>query len=357
VTRLGREMGNPAYIAMGSEHVATSLVYMGRFEEAYVRAQEGLQAARQIGDLEHEATLLALALPFIHIRNGDFEAARLSLNQALDISVKIGMLIAQVFAAHFLSKIAYWQGEYEAALRWGKQSLEVALPFENFASFLLVPVLGSLGMVYLDISEKFIDKVAEFHQHALRLLEGPPGTMSGSTVWADLGHCAIALGDLDLAEEVLQKGLNFPNIFQLLERPRNLAGAALLACARGEFDEAVRLAEEARADAEEHGLRHLYPLTALIRGKVFAARGDHNEAFASLELAEQEAQELGMRPLVWQARAAAADVLTALGQASQAEEKRQAAQAMVGEIANLFEAQDLRAAFLQNALSKIPKVA
>jgi hypothetical protein len=74
-------------------------------------------------------------------------------------------------------------------------------------------------------------------------------------------------------------------------------------------------------------------------------------------LAEQEAQELGMRPLVWQARAAAADVLTALGQASQAEEKRQAAQAMVGEIAGLFEAQDLRAAFLQNALSKIPKVA
>ena len=341
VIELGKDMGNPAYVAMGSEHVASSLVYMGRFEEAYVKVQEGLRAARQIGDREHEASLLGLSLPLIYIRGGDFEAARQSLTQALEISVKIGFSYIQALATYSLSRIAHWRGEYETALEFGRQSLQVGLPLEDFMPFILVLTLSSQGMVYLDISEKFVDKIAELHLHALRLLENPLGTMTGSTAWADLGHCAIALGDLELAEELLQKGLSFPNMFILLERPRQLSGTALLACARGEFYEAVRLAEEARADAEEHGLRHLYPLTAFIHGKMLAANGDHNQALASLTLAEQEAHELGMRPLTWQTRAAAAEVLTALGQASQAEEKRQAAQAMVQEIADLFQEQDL----------------
>jgi len=357
VMDLGRKMGNPAYIAMGSEHVASSLVYMGRFEEAYVKAQEGLQAARSIGDREHEASLLASALPLIHIRNADFEAARKDLTQALEISVKIGLLYGQALSAYYLSEIAYWRGEYEAALKFGEQSLQAGLPLELYAPFVLVLALSSQGVIYLDISEKLVDKIAEFHLHALRLLEGPPGTMTGGKAWADLGHCAIALGDLKLAEEILQKGLSFPNLFMLLDRPRHLSGLALLACARNEFDEAVRLADEARANAEEHGLRQQVPQIALIQGKVLAARRDYQEAVAALEIAEQEAEKLGMRPIVWQARAAAAEVLTALGKASQAEEKRQAAQALVVEIADLFEAQDLRAAFLQNAMSKIPQAA
>jgi class 3 adenylate cyclase/tetratricopeptide (TPR) repeat protein len=357
VIKLGKDMGNPAYIAMGAEHVASSMVYMGRFEEAYVKAQEGLRAARQIGDREHEASLLGISLPLIYIRAGDFEAARLSLTQALEISVKIGFSFIQALATYSLSRIAHWRGEYETALEFGGQSLQAGLPLEDFTPFVLVLTLSSQGMVYLDISEKFVDKIADLHLHALRLLERPLGTMTGSTAWADLGHCAIALGDLDLAEQVLQKGLNFPNMFILLERPRQLAGMALLSFARGDFEESALLASEARANAEEYGLRHLYPMTALIQGKVLAARRDYQAALEALDIAKKEAEELGMRPIVWQSDAAAADVLTILGKASQAEEKRQAAQAMVAEIADLFEAQDLRAAFLQNAMSKIPKVA
>jgi class 3 adenylate cyclase/tetratricopeptide (TPR) repeat protein len=353
VIRIGEELGSKEHIATGLEHVASSLVYLTEFDEAFNKAKEGLEVAREIGDREHEAWLLSMPLPLCYLRNGDFAAAQEALSEGLQIAQKIGALAPQAVAAYLLAEVARWQGEYERALHFGQLSFEAALPLEPFMPFMIVPTLGSLGMVYLEISERFSDKIAEFHRHALRLLESPAGRAAGGTAWADLGHCAIALGDLKVAEEALQQGLNYPNMFMRLERPRHLSGAALLALVRGQLDEALRLADEGRAYAEERGMRHLYPLTGLIKGKVLVARGDLDAGLAVLDQAEAEATELNMRPLVWQARAAAADALVRSGRMEQAGEKRAAAKAMVAEIADLFSDGDLRQAFLINALEKI----
>lgn len=353
VVNIGEELGTKEHIALGLEHVASSLVYLTEFDEALEKAQEGLRVAREIGDRAHEAWLLAMALPVCHIRNGDFEQAINALNEGLEIATKIGHLAPQAIAAYLLGEIYRWRGEYERALQFGHLSSEAATPLEPYMPFMLVPALGSLGMIYLEISEKFTDKIAEFHLHALRLLETPSGTPTGGTAWADLGHCAIALGDFKVADEVLQKGLNYPNMFMRLERPRHLSGAALLASSRGEHEEAVRLAIEARDYAQARGMRHHYPLTDLIKGKVLVANGEFEAGLEALELAESEALELDMRPVVWQARAQAAIALEASGQKDLAEEKRTAAKAMVVEIANLFADQNLREAFLHNALGKI----
>jgi ATP/maltotriose-dependent transcriptional regulator MalT len=213
--------------------------------------------------------------------------------------------------------------------------------------------LGALGMVYLDISEEFTDRIAEFHNHALRLLESPAGAMSGGTAWADLCLCALTLGDLEVAEESLQKGMNYPNTHMWLERPRNLAGAALLALAKGDLDEALSKAEEGRAFAEERQMRHLYPLTALVKGKVLLARGEIEASLESLEQAEAEAQSMGMRPYIWQAQAASAEALEAAGLVNQATAARAQAEATAVEIADLFDDQELRQAYLRNVLPKI----
>lgn len=353
VIQVGQETGDQEFIAMGLEHLSSSLVYLTQFEEAMQKAQEGLRVAREVGDREHEASLLAFTLPIAYIRAGDFATARAALIEGLQIAAKIGALGTQALAAYLLAEMARWQGEYESALAYGQHSLEAALPLEQHTPYMLVPTLGSLGMIYLEISEQFTDKIGEFHLHALRLLESPVAMMTGGTAWADLGLCAITLGDLKVAEEAIQKGLNYPNMFMRLERPRHLAGAALLANARNELDNAVRLAGEARAYAQERGMRHIYPLTTLIEGKVLLARGEIEASLQALEQAEREALLLGMRPIVWQARAAAAEALEVVGQNEQAEEKRAAARAMVEEIAALFQNQDLREAYLRNALGKI----
>jgi class 3 adenylate cyclase/tetratricopeptide (TPR) repeat protein len=353
VVGIGQELGSKEHILTGLEHVATSLVYLTEFDEALEKGLEGLRVAREIGDREHEAGFLALALPACHIRNGDFEEAIAALSEGLEIATRIGHLVSKSIAAYLLGEICRWRGNYEKALQYGHLSLEAARPLEPYMPFMLVPALGSLGMIYLEISEKFTDEIANFHQHALRLLETPAGTSTAGTAWADLGHCAIALGDLEVADDVLQKGLNYPNMFMYLERARHLSGAALLASVRGEHEAAVRLALEAHDYAKVRQMRHHYPLTNLIKGKVLVANGEIEAGLEALEQAEGEALELNMRPIVWQARAEEAAALEASGQRNLAEDKRNAAKAMVVEIANLFADRNLRKAFLSNSLEKI----
>jgi tetratricopeptide (TPR) repeat protein len=327
---------------------------MTRFDEGYKKALQGLELARETGDREHEAGFLSGAIPLTHIRNGDFNAARSALSEGLQIAERIGALYPQVDASWLLAQLALWQGDYETALEYGQRALAAALPLEDYLPFQVVPSLSTLGTIYLEISPKFTDKIAEFHQHALRLLENPIGAISGAVAWADLGFCALALGDLQLATETIQKGLNYPTMFSQLERARLLAGAALLALARNQLDETTHLVVEAREYAEERRMRQLYPLISLVAGKIHMACGELAAGLSAFESAESEALSLEMRPIVWQARLAAADALTATGQHDQAQNRRAAARETMDEIAGLFEDEDLRSVYLQNIQTKIP---
>jgi ATP/maltotriose-dependent transcriptional regulator MalT len=223
---------------------------------------------------------------------------------------------------------------------------------EQFMPFMVVPPLGSLGTAYLNISEQFRDEVSKFHRHALRLLESPGGAMAGGTAWADLGFCALRLGDTELAEDVFQKGLNHPSLFILLERARLLSGSALLALDRGELEEAARLAAEAQAFAQENQMHHLLPLTHLTQGKVFAAQDDVEAALSAFEQSEAGAKALNMRPYVWQAQLAAAELQEAAGRTGEAGVKRAEAGQVIQEIAGLLEDENLRQAYLKS-MSKV----
>jgi tetratricopeptide (TPR) repeat protein len=347
VVHIGQETGSREHLMLGLEHVSTSLVYLARFAEAQEKALKALTLAREVGNREEEAWLLGFALALISLSQGNIEGARASLTEGLQIATKIGSLLPQITSAYLLGEIARWQGDYERALSFGHRSLEAASPLEAYMPFMVVPSLGSLGMTYLEISEKFTDKIGEFHLHALRLLEDPAGTAAGGTAWADLGLCALTLGDMKIAEAMIEKGLNHPNMFMRLERPRHLAGAALLCSARGEHDRACRLAEEARNYAEEHRIRYHLPFTSLIQGKLLAIKGENRRSLDALERAETEALGLGFRSIIWQARLVAADVYNASGEANSATQQRGAAQDMASEIAGLFIDENLRQAYLQ----------
>jgi len=60
-----------------------------------------------------------------------------------------------------------------------------------------------------------------------------------------------------------------------------------------------------------------------------------------------------MRPLIWQARTGAARAFVALGQHTQADAKRAAAQEMVDEIGALFEKEDFQSKFLESAQARV----
>jgi tetratricopeptide (TPR) repeat protein len=224
--------------------------------------------------------------------------------------------------------------------------LEAASGLEEYAPFLLAPVLGSLGMVYLEISPHFHEKTLELHHHALRLLETPLGFMTGAISWADLCLCAVMTGDFELAQVTLDKALNVPNTYSMIERPRHLVGAARLAGAQGDWERALKQANDARAYAEERQLRQHYPLTALTQGKVQLEMGEHEAALEALSTAKKEAVQMGMRTILWQAHAAAGAALEGLDRTRQAEEERLTADKILSDIADQFEDSDLKTMFL-----------
>ena len=218
---IGETIGSKEFQAMGMEHVASSLMFMTRFDESWQKAQEALAVAREIGDRRHEGWLLATTIPLFLIRQGEFAQAIAFAQEGVQVAVRIGALEPQIYGNWCVAEVYRAWGEYEKALFYAQRSLETALPLEDFMPFFAVQPLGTLGSVYQEISPKFYDKIALFHQHALRLLEQPGGLMGGGTAWADLGWCAMSLGDEEIAGESFEKGLHSPTMFMLLEKPRS----------------------------------------------------------------------------------------------------------------------------------------
>jgi tetratricopeptide (TPR) repeat protein len=287
------------------------------------------------------------------IHDGQFDAARRSLAEGLEVATRIQVSGALIYGNWMLGELARWQGEYEQAVLYGQRSLETALPLEPFMPFMTVQPLGSLGAAYLDISEHFSEQAAELHQHALRLLESPAGVGGGGSAWADVGFCALALGDLEIAEASFQKGLHVPTLFMRLERPRHLAGMGLVALRRGRSDEALKLVQEGWAYAADRAMQHLYPFLALTLGHVHARRHEWEQASAQFERATVEARGLGMLPIVWQAEVGAAQALTMVDHSAEAAARRRDAAAIIGKIADRFRDPALRERFVSAAQAKL----
>ncbi|HLF89261.1 MAG TPA: adenylate/guanylate cyclase domain-containing protein [Anaerolineales bacterium] len=349
---LGKELGVKEQIVMGLEHIANSQLFMTLFEQGWESIQEGLAISREIGDRHHEAGLLLSAFLY-HFGQGDLDAAQKAADETVLICEQIGAVQQLIYATWGQGLIAQMRGDYERALERHEYSLKVAKPVEDFIPFAAVHPYGALGMVYLEISPEYGDKAVEYHLHVLDMMDNPMAALGGGTVYADAGLCALQIGKTDLAEKLLQKGLESPSLFQLLETPRYLAGLALIAMERGNLDKAAEKIAEARAYAYERGMKSHYPFIFLNQGKISAARGELETAIEHYTQAESFALEMGMRPYIWQARAGAARALAALGKDEEAIEQRQKAFTVLEEIAGLFENEELWEKFCGNMTSKI----
>ncbi|MDX1615307.1 MAG: adenylate/guanylate cyclase domain-containing protein [Candidatus Promineifilaceae bacterium] len=353
LVELGQQLGDQEYMAMGLEHVATSLMWLARFDEAEEKAAEALPLLQEVGDREHEADLLAITLPLLAVRRGDLDEAQAYLSQGLALAERIGSVPQLTVGRWLEGQLAQWAGDYERAMHCNRIALDLSLPLEGMMPWLVVSPLSALGMAYLHLSEKFRDEVARFHTHALRLLESPYGSVAAATAWADLGFCALQLDDLEVAADCFEKGLNVPSMPMRFERPRLLSGAAELALVKKEPERALKLARQADDYARRHEMAHIMPQVQLTLGKVLAANDENAQALAALDEAVSRAQALEMAPFVWQAHAAAADLLARLGRSDQAAQRREAARATIQTIAAGLEDDALRRAYLDNTMGQI----
>jgi len=348
---IGRELNVKEQMAFGLTHTANTLTFMTRFDEAWQTAQEAYQVAQEVGDLQHLAEVLAFSIAAYHLRNGDLDAARRAAEDGTNLGDRVGLAYPTCIGDWMLGSLAHIRGEYERAIAHYQKSLRAARA-SGMVFFEVMP-LGSLGTVYLDISDAFRPKVNEYHLQTLKLMEHPMGAAAGGAAWVELGFCVLANGDLDHAEEFFQKGLTVPTTQWLLNRPRFLIGLAFVHLIRGRTDEAAGLVDQARAFVEERAMKFLYPVVAFADAQVSEARGKSERALEQFGRAEELAAAMRMRPLAWQAQAGAARVMSTLGRAAEAEAKRRQAHAVIDEISGLFEDEKLGEMFAESALGKI----
>ncbi len=349
--RIGQQLNIKEQMAFGLTHTASTMTHMTRLDEAWKFAQEAWQLSQDIGASNYLAELLTYIIPFHHLQNGDVDAARQAAEEGTELARKIGVAFTEAIGTYILGILAQLRGEYERALSLFQRAHQAARA--SGYTFVEVMPLAAQGTVYLDISEKFAARAAELDAEALELMESPAGAPGGGAAWAELGFQALAQGDLNRAHDFFQKGLTIPTIQRLENRPRFLVGAAFVALARGQLDEAKKLVAEARAFVEERRMQFLYPLVEFADAHVSAAQADHARALEHFTRAESLASEMHMRPLLWQARAGAAQALSTLGRGSEAETKLKEARDTVDEIAQLFTDEQLKAAFLDSAMRKL----
>ena len=335
----------------GLTHTANTLIYMSRFEEALEAAEEARRVAEEAGNSKYLSEIMALTLPFYYIRNGQLDAAESSAKEGVEMAARIGAPANEAEGSLTLGVIGWMRGDYQSAVQFHERALDAGR--RSGMPYLTASALCALGMAYLDISQDFAPRVTELHSEALEVLKMPLGTATGAMSWADLGFCAMALGNLEGADETFRKGLTSPSAPMYIMRPRLLVGCAFVALARGELDEATRCVTEARELSAASDMRQFYPMVAFAEAQVAVASGDQQHALERFTQAEALAEEMDMRPLVWQARAGAAGVLTAAGRAEAAEEKLAGARAMIDEIASLFDDDDLRAKYLEGTEAKL----
>ena len=218
--RIGAEQELEEPRLFGLSHTANTLTYMTRFDEAWQVAQEAREEAERLGNRRYLSEVLAFTLPLNHLQKGDLDAAHLSVEEGVDMAAGIGAIETEGTGAYMLGSIAWLRGEYEQAIQHQEHAVQICRGIG--ASYQLAAVLCSLGMSYLDVSSELADKTMELHTEALGELEKPLGNMMGALAWADLGFCALALGDADRAKGFFEMGLTIPTGPRLLARPQLL---------------------------------------------------------------------------------------------------------------------------------------
>ena len=347
--KIGQDLAMDEPRLFGLTHLANTLTYMARFDEAAEVCREALELAEQLGNHKWQSELLGHTGPLVHLRNGDLDAANLSAETATALATRIGVAEQEAYAELSLGLVSWFRGEYQQAIQHYQQALQAGR--NSGMAFIQVSALCGLGAAHMDISG-LGEQTAAYHVEALELLDQPLGTVTGGLAWADLGFCVLANGKVQEAGEFFDKGLTVPTAFSVLARPLNLAGSAIVAMVSNDIAKAGDLVREARAFAEEKAMKHFYPLIHLVDAQVSLASGDPAKGLESFDRAEELAMEMGMRPFVWQARGGA-QVLAGMGQDAQAAAKRSGALTMINEIAGLLEDENFRSMYLEDAIKKL----
>lgn len=348
---IGRKLDLVEPKLYGMVHVANTLNYLTRFDEAKQAADDALTVAKDAGHLGYEAELISLTYPFNMMSTGDIAGGLEMAERGAALSAQIGSANNEALGSMMQGMMSRLTGDYERAIRMNERAARVAN--DVGLTYIEAAAIGELGNAYLDVSPRYAEKTAGLHMRALQALKRPLGSALGAVVWGDVGFCAMSLGKLDEAVEMFKTGLEAPTATKIFARPQMLLGLGIVSLMRGEIEEAFDKMEAARANASERGMVFFAPIANMALGMFYGGTGQPDKAVECFDTAEELATTMGMLPTLWQTRASASGVLRGLGRAEEADEKKRLASETIDAIADRISDATLRSDFVGNATAKL----
>jgi tetratricopeptide (TPR) repeat protein len=253
-------------LATALSHLALTMTYSTRFDDAWQAALEARRVAEEIGNRELIGELLTFPIPMYLLRNGDVDAALAAAKEGIDVATRVGDFFHMANGSVVMAGLHLVRGEYKQARDVVSPIVGIGLQFGDYAPFVLPMALGELLSASMGIGKAEYEQALHEHADLLQAME----PYLDATACAELGFCALAEGDLERADAFFQRGINTPSGSWLLERPRLLAGAATVKLAAADVVTAQALIDEGRAFATERGMRHMYALLDRVEADIAA---------------------------------------------------------------------------------------
>ncbi len=172
----------------------------GRYPELLTIHQHVLAAARRCGDLKEQAAALNQVC-VVYLRRGNYDLARQSLQECLDLSRRLADVLGQAKAHGNLGILAYLHGDYPQATEHQKDALRLHASIDH--------QVGQIRtLVNLSLIECKQGDYRRAKEHATKALaEGIAGSFPHFQVYAlhSLGRTNTRLGEYAQAESHLRR--------------------------------------------------------------------------------------------------------------------------------------------------------
>jgi tetratricopeptide (TPR) repeat protein len=196
-----RQVGD-ARMEAATLHIMASVAWrQGRFVAALEAAEDALKVARAAGDREHEAISLT-TMGVVKRSQGELDAARANYRQARDIRYATGDRRGEAISLNQLGNVLYDLGEYANALDHFHRALQ---------TFRLVGdrrgeawSLSGQGTIYLHCGE--YEKARQRFEKALALRRAIGDRRGEGVALSDLGNALLEMGKQEDAWKLLEQG-------------------------------------------------------------------------------------------------------------------------------------------------------
>jgi tetratricopeptide (TPR) repeat protein len=336
-----RQLGLRDLVAVQALHgLAEAQQWAGKPGQAVENYQESINLSRQIGDKSYESeNLYMLASAYGGVLGiGDFDLGRQSAYMALDISRTARMDGHAAPALLVVGEFYGSTGDYQRGFSRLKEALAWS---ENVGVIRFqTAVYYYLGHLYREINLYEKAQAADALGLQIATDHGVEFFLLG--LRAALAVDRLHLGDLDVEQELLETYERASQQGQLIHGIKCLEGLAKRALAAGEPQAALDYSRELGKVAEAGGMREYAARARIIQGEVFKALGEFNAAENELRVVQKMANEINGVRLQWDVHAALLNLYLAWGKEAQAEEQRGKVIAIVNQIKDNLEDDDLR---------------